>query len=306
MQKGMSRRELAKKCSLSPMAISYYEEGLRRPGISITRKLAAALGVGMSDFLTTYDPTSLSFEHGDLVSSSVPKTEKEFRRVALEDYIARFLQTALLVGKTIPVFPLAISSPSREKEGEEIRKKLSYPKNGPALCLLPRLEEMGMILVPYLARDGKEEIYLGKAGKYSYLAFPKEWNPLLLRRTTALRLSLLFFGNTEGGDSFLLPHADCRNALGLRGRNMDSSLLSFLSQYQIEEETLRETASSLLLPLSGGENGEAESYPRLEQPLLFSFLLSQALQRGLIDEDKRRELAYGPCLDKSSLLVHNS
>lgn len=50
LKKNMSKKELASLVQVTPMAISYYENGERKPGMDIIKALAKALDVKISDF----------------------------------------------------------------------------------------------------------------------------------------------------------------------------------------------------------------------------------------------------------------
>ena len=63
LRNSMTKKELAEKCDLTPMAITNYENGDRMPSMDILKKLASALGVRVSDFLVARNE-NLVFEHG--------------------------------------------------------------------------------------------------------------------------------------------------------------------------------------------------------------------------------------------------
>ena len=83
LKKNMSKKELASLVKVTPMAISHYESGERRPGMDIIKALASALDVRVSDFLCNRNE-NLTFTHGEFRTDSIPLwifwVEKSFRR----------------------------------------------------------------------------------------------------------------------------------------------------------------------------------------------------------------------------------
>ena len=51
LKKSMTKRELAEQLNITPMAISNYESGKRKPDMEILKRMANVLGVRVSDFL---------------------------------------------------------------------------------------------------------------------------------------------------------------------------------------------------------------------------------------------------------------
>ena len=51
LKNNMSKKELASRCNVSSMMISYYENGERKPSMETMKQLALSLGVKVSDFL---------------------------------------------------------------------------------------------------------------------------------------------------------------------------------------------------------------------------------------------------------------
>ena len=52
LKQNMSKKELASLVNVTPMAITHYESGERRPNMETIKALASALGVRVSDFLS--------------------------------------------------------------------------------------------------------------------------------------------------------------------------------------------------------------------------------------------------------------
>ena len=64
LRKQMSKKELADKVNISPMAITNYENGDRKPNMEILQKLADILDVRVSDFLAVRNE-NIIFAHGE-------------------------------------------------------------------------------------------------------------------------------------------------------------------------------------------------------------------------------------------------
>ncbi len=55
LKNAMSKKELAEQIHVSPMAISNYENGKRKPDMDLLKQMAKVLGVRVSDFLAIRD-----------------------------------------------------------------------------------------------------------------------------------------------------------------------------------------------------------------------------------------------------------
>ena len=69
LKNNMSMKELASLAGVSPMAISHYESGERKPGMETIKALAQALGVKVTDFLSSRNE-NLVFVHGEFRKGS--------------------------------------------------------------------------------------------------------------------------------------------------------------------------------------------------------------------------------------------
>ena len=90
LKKNMSKKDLAEACGVTPMAITNYEQGTRRPEIEIINKMAKALDVGVADFIRSRND-NLVFAHGEFrKSSQLTKSQQEYVKEAVEEYFGRF------------------------------------------------------------------------------------------------------------------------------------------------------------------------------------------------------------------------
>jgi len=98
LKKNMTKRELASLVGVSPMSITYYEEGERKPGMDVIKSLAKALDVRVSDFLVNRDE-NLIFTHGEFrKNSKLPEKQQEYIKASVEEYLNRFYQTVDILG----------------------------------------------------------------------------------------------------------------------------------------------------------------------------------------------------------------
>ena len=58
----MSKKSLAEKVGVSPMAITHYEAGTRTPDMNTVKKLANALNIKVSDFVMS-NSSNLQYDH---------------------------------------------------------------------------------------------------------------------------------------------------------------------------------------------------------------------------------------------------
>ena len=98
LKNNMSKKELASIVDVTPMAISNYESGVRRPSMDIIKKLASALGVKVTDFLNNRNE-KLVFAHEEFrKNSKMTKTEQEYIRESVEEYLNRFFTIVEILG----------------------------------------------------------------------------------------------------------------------------------------------------------------------------------------------------------------
>ena len=80
LKSSMTKRELAGQVGVSPMAISNYENGKRKPDLELLKKMAKVLGVRVSEFLAVRND-KLPFCHGEFrKNSTLSVTQQEYVR----------------------------------------------------------------------------------------------------------------------------------------------------------------------------------------------------------------------------------
>ena len=85
LRKQMSKKELAEKVNVTPMAITNYENGDRKPNMETMKALAKALDVRVTDFLAVRNGR-IVFSHGGFrKSNSLSAEQQEYVREFVEE-----------------------------------------------------------------------------------------------------------------------------------------------------------------------------------------------------------------------------
>lgn len=150
LKNNLTKAELAKRIGVTPMAITYYEKGERRPEMETIKALAKALGVKVADFLIVRD-SHLVFQHNEFKKTSkLSKQQQEFIKEAIEEYFNRFFTTVeLLGGDVLAASPVSHSLPYSgfcELDAFALRSFLKIPQSGPVGSLIKHLENQGILV----------------------------------------------------------------------------------------------------------------------------------------------------------------
>jgi transcriptional regulator with XRE-family HTH domain len=197
LKKNMSMKDLAEACGVTPMAISNYESGKRKPDMDTINKLAAALGVYVVDFLASRN-TNLFFKHCEFRKhSSLTKSQQEYVKEAVEEYFSRFFDVIeCLGGNPLPNPPKChtlIRTGNPEKDAKQLRQILGLHENGPVDELMGILENKGILV---LELDIENDHFSGMNGfvnDYPYIAINKNMSPERKRTTILHELAHLMF-----------------------------------------------------------------------------------------------------------------
>ena len=79
-EKGLSQKELATLSGLSPRMIAHYESQVSHPSLDKIEKIAAALGMGITELLGS-QKSPVTPEAGESLSSVNTKTLKQFKKI---------------------------------------------------------------------------------------------------------------------------------------------------------------------------------------------------------------------------------
>ena len=101
LMKKLSKKELAEQIGVSAMAITHYENNQRTPDMSTIQKLAAALGVKTSDFLSSRKTSCVIIHNEFRKSSSLSKQGQDFVKESAEEYYNRFATIVEILGDKV-------------------------------------------------------------------------------------------------------------------------------------------------------------------------------------------------------------
>ena len=150
LRKNMTKKQLASLAGVTPMSISHYENGERKPGMDVIRKLAKALDVRVSDFLSKRNE-NLTFIHGEFrKKSKLSESLQEYIRESVEEYMNRFFTIVdVLGGEVLPEAPACHGvnlSGDVEQDAKTLREYLHISENGPIGNLVELLENKGVLV----------------------------------------------------------------------------------------------------------------------------------------------------------------
>ena len=320
LKKHMSKKELAEACGVTPMAITNYEQGARRPEIDIINKMATALGVGVADFIRSRND-SLTFVHGEFrKGSQLTKSQQEYVREAVEEYFERFFEVVDYLGGEPLASPPEVhclrSSGDFEKDAILLRAQLSIPQKGPVEDLIAILENQG-ILVIMLDFDNRHFSGMnGTVNGHPYIVINKNMTPERVRSTIAHELTHMMFKlgkdidegrfATEVSGAFLITVEDIIRELGVHRSAVTKDFILICKEYGISMYLLVMRASQAKVVSStvaqdfyikAGKAGWRTNEPRRikdERPLLFEQLVFRAINEDDISIQKGVELLQIP------------
>ena len=86
LKNNLTKAALASKVGVTPMAITNYENGDRRPDMPTIKALAKALGVNIADFLAVRN-LNLIFSHDEFrKNNKLSKGQQEYVQESVEEY----------------------------------------------------------------------------------------------------------------------------------------------------------------------------------------------------------------------------
>lgn len=246
----MSKAALADEVGVSPMAITYYEQGERNPDMRTIKALADALGVRKTDFLRRWND-SLVFTHEEFrKNSKLDKSQQEYVREAVEEYFSRFFDTLeILGGEVLPEAPEMDSlklSEDAEENACRLRRYLMISESGPVGGLIELLENRGILM---LKLDIDNEAFSGMNGTVNgrpYIAVNKNMTSERIRTTICHELAHIAFDWNEDmpdktvenmataiAGAFLFPKSDAVRELGLRRKAITTDMYMVCEEYGI-------------------------------------------------------------------------
>ena len=321
LKRSMSKKDLAEACGVTPMAITNYEQGTRRPEIEIINKLAKALDVGVADFIRSRNE-KLDFVHGEFrKNAALTKAQQVFVREAVEEYFSRFFDAVDYLGgdplPSPPVIHCLESSGNFEDDAVVLRKHLGIPKIGPIEDLVAMLENRG-ILVIMLDVDSRHFSGMnGSVNGYPYIVINNNMTTERKRSTIAHELSHMMFTlnadldeekfATEVSGAFLITSADVVREMGLQRRAITKDFILVCKEYGISMYLLvmrttqvkvvsSSVAQSFYIKAgkAGWRTDEPSWMEKEERPLLFEQLVFRAINEEGISIQKGVELLQIP------------
>lgn len=323
LKNSMTKKDLADRSNLTPMAITYYENGQRKPTMETLHALASALGVRVSDFLTVRND-NLNFSHGEFrKQSSLGVAQQEFVQESVEEYFSRFYTAVeLLGGDVLPDNPACHSIPlsgNAERDASALRHHLNLSSEGPIDNLIEILENKGILVYLCDIDCGKFSGMNGFVNERPYIIINGTMSTERNRSTIVHELAHLMFIwpdemtekdaealATAISGAFLIPAHDLVRELGIQRRAVTNDMQLVCREYGISMYLLVKRAR-----LSGiiSENAERTFYIQAstmgwqkkepsriapERPMLFEQLVYRAVNEEDISIQRGAELLQEP------------
>ncbi len=324
LKNNMSMSELAKIVNVSPMAISYYEKGERKPNMDIIKALAKALGVRVTDFLASRDQ-NLVFSHAEFRKNSKMSGKKqEFIREEVEEYFGRFYETVNILGGEVlskaPERHMIQLSTDAEVNAKEMRSYLNLPLDGPVGNLIEILENKGILV--YLCEIENDDFsgLNGTVNGRSYIIINKKMTAERIRSTIAHEMAHFLFiwpedmedkvvekTATAISGAFLFLEEDVRRELGVKRTKITNDMIGVCKEYGVSMYLLVKRANlvgvindniATNFYINAGKAGWRKNEPQRierENTRLFLQLVYRAVSENEITVQKGAELLKTSC-----------
>ena len=262
LKSDISKKDLAKRIDVTPMAITHYESGMRKPDMVIIKKMAEVLGVRVSDFLAVRNE-NLVFGHGEFrKNSTLSATQQEYVRECVEEYFNRFMNIVeILGGEVLPSAPVTnklLLSPDNESNAQALRKHLGLAVDGPIANIVELLENKGILFSMCKIENDKFSGMNGFINDRPYIIINETMSPERNRSTIVHELAHLMFSWPQDMDdkqveaiataisgAFLFPRLDALRELGIRRSGLSNDMLLVAQEYGISMFLLMKRASLL-------------------------------------------------------------
>ncbi len=197
LKKKMTKKELASLVGVTPMAISYYESGERKPGMDVVKALAQALDVRAADFLRSCNE-NLVFTHGEFrKGSSLSVSQQEYVQESVEEYMNRFYTIVdILEEKVLPEAPACHGvhlSENIEQDAKMLRKYLHISDAGPVGNLVGMLENKGILIYFFNASTDAFSGMNGIVNERPYIVVNRNMTSERIRSTIVQDGSFYFY-----------------------------------------------------------------------------------------------------------------
>lgn len=250
LRKGFSKKDLAQKANISPMAITNYENGSRKPSMEILEVLADVLDVRVSDFLAVRNQ-NMRFSHGEFRKNSVlTQSKQELVRESVEEYFERFMTVVDILGGDVlpepPVCHSLILTKDDEISASALREHLGFSKDGPIEDLIGKLENKGILIYECDIDNSRFSGMNGLVNDRPYIVINPRMNPERIRSTIVHELAHLMFiwpedisekeceeQATAISGAFLFPESDAIRELGIRRSRITQDMTLVAKEYGI-------------------------------------------------------------------------
>ncbi|MDO4339924.1 MAG: XRE family transcriptional regulator [Eubacteriales bacterium] len=319
LKRQMSKKELASQIGVTPMAVTHYESGERKPDMKTIKAMAKVLGVKAADFLTNRNE-NLVFAHAEFrKGSKLAVNQQEYIREDVEEYMGRFFTVVdILGGEVMPTAPEVhkiILSGSPEEDAKKMRDYFGISASGPVGNLIQLLENRGILVY---ACDIENDAFSGMNGQVNerpYIIFNMNMSPERIRSTIAHEMAhFVFFWPDEMGEkemekmataisgAFLFPEEDAKRELGLRRTRVSKDMELICREYGISMYLLVKRAALCGIItgsiekdfyIKAGKAGWKKNEPvrsNPEAPFLFEQLVFRAVSENEITVQKGAEL----------------
>ncbi|MFA7672717.1 MAG: XRE family transcriptional regulator [Clostridia bacterium] len=323
LMSAMTMKELAERINVSPMAVSNYENGKRKPDMKLLEQMADVLNVRVSDFLAVRND-KLVFYHGEFrMNSTLSLSQQEYVKESVEEYFNRFMSIVEISGGAVlPDAPLAgVLHLTRNSESDagSLRKHLNLAADGPIDDLIGILENKGILVYVCDIKNDKFFGINGYVNERPYIVVNKNMSPERTRSTIAHELSHLMFKwpddmkNSELEDmataisgAFLFPLTDAKRELGIRRNSIAKDMYLVAQEYGVSMFMLVKRAqllgiisksSAQMFYVKAAKDGWRKNEPpRIdkEDPTLFKQLVYRAINENEISIQKGAELLRIP------------
>lgn len=326
LRSGMSKKELAERVDISPMAISHYENGSRRPGMDTMEALADALGVRISDFLAARSD-NIIFTHGEFrKNAALTVSQQELVRESVEEYFSRFMTAVEILGGDVlppapPCHALELTDDD-ERNAAALRVHLGISPDGPVEDLIGRLEDKGILIYAYDCDNTQFSGLNGLINERPYIVLNACMSTERNRSTIAHELAHLMFiwpetmpendaehRATAISGAFLFPCSDALRELGIKRTAITQDMTLVAREYGIsmmllvKRSELAGIVSSnharqfyMAASQAGWRKAEPSRIPE-ERPALFAQLVFRAVNEGEISVQRGAELLKAPYRD---------
>ena len=319
LKKNMSKKELASLIGVTPMAVTHYESGERKPDMKTIKAMAKGLGVRVADFLSNRSD-NLMLVHGEFrKGSKLTVSQQDYIREDVEEYMGRFYSVVdILGGEVLPDAPEVhkiMLAGKPEEDAKKMRDYLGISVSGPVGNLIQLLENRGILVY---ACDIKNDAFSGMNGRVNerpYIIFNKNMSPERIRSTIAHEMAHFIFiwpdemkekeiekMATAISGAFLFPEADAKRELGLRRTSVSKDMACICKEYGISMYLLVKRAALCGIITSSiekdfyikaGKAGWKKNEPvrsDAEEPFLFQLLVFRAVSENEITVQKGAEL----------------